>query len=386
MAKAIRKANKKAHITVLEKRDFFMSCPLSNAYLGGLKEVDLNVLCRDFYLAAKLHDYVFMHCEVTGFDRTQKKVFTTKGEVDYDYLVLSPGIGYDYKKQFPTWSEAKIRRLSQEAPAGLITGNEHVALKRELMEMEEGNVIITIPEGKFRCLTAPYERAAMIASYMNKAFIKGKVIVLDHSPKPRAKASAYMEAYDMLYRERIEYYNNVQVTDVDLDKKTVHVDGRELSYAVLNFIPPNRAHPLVEHSGISVNAWGGAKLSGAGFTSIDDAYVYVVGDAVGHDVPAMAQMANWAGRRAGQQIADRIAGMKVDLNATKLHERIGESYSMVSDLPEEAIMEDYEVLFEKRSMHTRTRLLKHQGAYRSDIFAQSGRKWFKGIMEDTFGV
>jgi hypothetical protein len=53
-------------------------------------------------------------------------------------------------------------------------GNEHVALKRQLDNMDDGNVYIVPPaKGKFRCPPAPYERTAMIANYMNKRFNGG---------------------------------------------------------------------------------------------------------------------------------------------------------------------------------------------------------------------
>lgn len=93
VAKELRKANKNIEVVLLEKRDNFMSCPYSNTWLGGAmdytdkKPVTLDTLSYDYYAPAMKYGYTFMQCEVTAINRTSKMVTTTKGIVEYDYLV-----------------------------------------------------------------------------------------------------------------------------------------------------------------------------------------------------------------------------------------------------------------------------------------------------------
>jgi len=194
MAKELRKQDKSIEVTVVEKKDIFMSCPISNLYLGGLESVTLASLSYDFYAPATKHGYSFVQAEVTAIDRAGKKLSTTAGDIAYDILVLSPGIAYDYEKQFPKWDAAKIQSVAQACPAALMPGSEHLALKRQLDNMDDGDVIIVPPaSGKFRCPPAPYERAAMVANYLKTEGIKGKVIVLDTRGGKFAKGAAFKE-------------------------------------------------------------------------------------------------------------------------------------------------------------------------------------------------
>jgi len=99
-AKNLAILNKNVEITLLEKKEIFHSCPYSNLYLGDIKDVKLEDLMHDYYKPAAKYGYDFISCEVTNIDRKLKKVFTSKGEIEYDLLVLSPGIEYNYKAQF----------------------------------------------------------------------------------------------------------------------------------------------------------------------------------------------------------------------------------------------------------------------------------------------
>lgn len=397
MAKEIRMNNKNAEVIVLEKRDIFMSCPFSNTYLGELEDVTLDTLTRDFYAPAKEFGYSFVQCEVTAINRKMKTVMTTAGKIQYDILALAPGIAYDYEKQFPKWSKEKIQMVAQQAPGALITGSEHLALKREISNLEEGNVIITVPSGKYRCPPAPYERACMIAHYMNEEEIDGKVIILDAAPKPRAKAAAFTEAFNELYKGRIEFRGGTSISDVDLDKKVIHytTEDKDLNeikhsekYEVLNLIPTNKANPVIKMAGIATNAWGAAKLAGAGFTSVDDSNVYVVGDAVGHGIPPSGQTANWAGKRAGKQIAKRLMGKKVDIMAGLPYKNANVCYSMVGGAPEEAIMVTHDFSFNGTVLKGKGMVPKNKmtGKFRSRGTGKATREWYRGIMSDMFGA
>jgi NADPH-dependent 2,4-dienoyl-CoA reductase/sulfur reductase-like enzyme len=128
-----------------------MACPFSNTLLGGLDGVTLDTFVGDYYQPSVKHGYNFIHATVTAIDRKSKTVTTTSGDISYDILVLSPGIAYDYEKQFPKWSKEKIAQVAQACPAALMPGNEHIALKRQLDNMDDGNVIIVPPaKGKYR--------------------------------------------------------------------------------------------------------------------------------------------------------------------------------------------------------------------------------------------
>ena len=403
-AKQLKKMNKDTEVVVLEKRDIFMSCPFSNTYLGGLEDVSLETLEHDLYAAAIKYDYNIVQCEVTGIDRNAKTVMTTAGDVGYDILLLSPGIAYDYQKSFPGIARAEACRIQKMAPAAMVAGSEHLALKRQLSNMDDGNVVITVPTGKYRCPPAPYERACMIANYMDKEGIEGKVIILDHATRPRAKAAAFEEAFATFYKDRIEFRGDCSDMSVDLDGKKIGYkvvelddDGKEVAkefsvdYQVLNFIPANKANAVMEMSGIELNPWGAAIMHGASFRSATDESIYVVGDCVGHAIPPSGQTANWAARQAATQIDHKLkSGKDMDLHSVLPTQAANVCYSMVSGDPDNAIMVTHDFSFnaKKNVIAGKGHVPKPKdgnGKFYSQGIGKATREWYRGIIGDLFG-
>lgn len=395
-AKYIRKQDKSVEVIVLEKRDIFMSCPFSNSLLGGLEDVSLDTLTHDLYSGAAAHGYELIQATVTNINRKLKTVYTNLGSIDYDILLLSPGIAYDYEGQFPNWSNKKIREVQQKAPAALMAGSEHLALKRMLEDMDDGNIIITKPNGKYRCPPAPFERASMIANYMKKEEIEGKVIILNAS-EGISKGAAFKESWKDLYGDKLEHRSNCTITDVDFDKGMIYydqvvgvdkdeediVEKKSEKFAVLNLIPQNKANPVVHMAGVDTNKWGAVKMNGASFRSASDENIYAVGDIVGHAIPPSGQTANWSAKQAAKEIVAVLKGQtkKVELP----YKSANVCFSMVGENPEEAIMVTHDFSFNGTVIKGKGNVPKTgKGKFRSKNTAKATREWYRGIMDDMF--
>ena len=391
VAKGLMKADKNFDVLVIEKNDTFMSCPFSNTNLGKLDGINLGTFVFDYAQPVDKHGYSMLHSEVVAIDRAAKTVTTAAGVVQYEILVLSPGIAYDYEGQFPTWSKDKIAQVARKAPSALIPGSEHVALERQLANMEDGNVVITVPNGKFRCPPAPFERASMIAAYMNKEDIQGKVIVLN--PKAKfAKFGAFMEAWKDLYSDRIVYVPESKIEDVDLDKKTVTYsndgDKETVKYEVLNLMPNNRSNPVVDMAGLetSTDSFKKVLMNGCSFQTKTDASVYAVGDVVAHAIPPSGQTANWSGKQCATEIANKLHGKSYTLPVKATPVSAGNvCYSMVGDKPEEAIMVTHDFSWTGTVIKGKGHVPKApSGKYRSKGTAKATRDWYRGVMADLF--
>ena len=407
VAKGLKKKDKNFDVLVIEKNDTFMSCPFSNTYLGKLKGINLGTFVHDYAQPVEKHGYGMLQAEVTGIDRTAKEIHTTKGIVKYEILVMSPGIDYNYEGQFPTWSQDKINHVRRVAPAALIPGKEHVILERNLNDMDDGNVIITVPSGKFRCPPAPFERACMIAAYMKKEEIEGKVIILNPSNKI-AKGAAFKEAWSELYGDIIEHRAYCSITDVDSNSKTVTYNEKVSTgkkdedtgddimkdvvktekYEVLNLITNNKANPVVEMSGVATtkDAFGKVLMNGCSFRTKTDENIYAVGDIVGHAIPPSGQTANWAGKQCVAEIAHRLHGKPYTLAVEKTPVKAGNvCYSMVGDNPEEAIMVTHDFSWTGAVIKGKGHVPKApDGKFRSSGTAKATRDWYRGVMADLF--
>lgn len=401
VAKQLRQKDSSIEVIVLEKKDIFMACPYSNAYLGGIEGVSLETLTHDYYAPAQAHGYEFIQTEVTAINRKAKMVTTTSGTISYDILVLSPGIAYDYESQFPTWSKEKIASVSRACPAALMPGSEHLALKRQLENMEDGNVVIIPPaSGKYRCPPAPYERTAMAAQYMKAEGIEGKVIVLDTRGGAFAKGAAFKESWKDVFGDKIQYNGNTKIVDINPETKTVTYKEfkdvedevgveKTLKYEVCNFIPINKASPVITMADIKTNAAGFAMMEGTSFRSVSDKNIYVLGDCVTHGIPPSGQTAIWGAKRAASEIISQLGGKAFDSKSGLPAKNANVCYSMINGNPNEAIMvtHDFDVNPTTGNLKNKGNVPKPtdgNGKFRSKGVGKLTTEWFNGVKRDLF--
>ena len=243
LAKHVKKFAPESEVTLVEKRDQFVSCPMSNEWLVDL--VDLEFLTYSYIDAAVNHDYRFVHAEALEVDKKNQLLKTTQGEIAYDYLVFAVGIGYDYF-EWTKGDEALQNRLEREYPAGFMPGSEHITIKEKIKNFKGGNFIITVPSGNYRCLAAPYERACLIADYFKHHQIKGKVIIMDESNKIRIKDKGFSTVFKEKYKDFIIYMPSSKILKFDLDKKIVETDFDEVSFEDAVFYPNIKAASILE--------------------------------------------------------------------------------------------------------------------------------------------
>ncbi|WP_353661610.1 hypothetical protein [Hydrogenimonas sp. SS33] len=396
VAKKLKIAYPEAEVAVLDKREIFMTGPMYNLMLGGIDRVTLGTLVHDRMIPAAKYGYRYFTTEVIDIDRVHKQVYTTRGIIDYTFLVLSPGIAYDYEKAFPKWGAEKIVRAKAEAPAALIPGQEFLTLLQQLKNVREGNIVVTVPMGKYRCPPAPYERACMFANYIRHHKLKSKVILIDSYDRPVSKTPAFEEAFKEVYPDIIEYYPSSIVTDVDFDNKTIAFDywgpgsgddgtPKKLSYALLNLIPNNRGSDVIKMARIKTLPWGSAVLKPPSYQSVTDEDIYVIGDCAGYDVfPESGQMANSMGTICAQHIAWRLQKKPFD-PAKDMPGNI--CISMIQSDPDRAISESHAITYVNGRFKVEGYIPFDTSTqqYRSPLIAEMLFDWYDGIMEDIFG-
>ncbi|MFK5975863.1 MAG: FAD/NAD(P)-binding oxidoreductase [Sulfurovum sp.] len=400
LAKSLRGLDSSIEVTLIEKNSIFMAYPLTNSLLGGVENIALDRFVADYYQPARNHGYCFVNATVTDIDRESKVVASTVGNFAYDILVLATGIAYDYKRQFPHWTKKKINQVSQSIPAGLISANEILALKREIDNLKGGDVVIIPPAvDKYKCPPAPYERASMIAYHIKEKKLKSKVIILDTKDGIFSKDKAFFESWKDLYADIIEYRGLTEIKDVDLESKsisyiefanakdTIGVEKTQ-KYEVCSLMPINRCSPVIEMAELDMDDNGYAIMDGYSFKSKTDDSVYVIGDAVTHDIPASAQTAMWSATKASLQILAQLNNKVYDPIAGLPAKSASVCFSTVSGKPEEGIMITHSfdadgngLLVAKGDIMETD---KTTGKYRSTDTAKASRDWFASIMKELF--
>lgn len=383
VAKYLKELNQNIRITLIEKNEQFVSCPFSNAYLGEVQDVTLQTLTFDYANTMKKFEYDFINEEVLTINRKTKEVSTATHTLSYDFLILCGGIEYHYEAL--NLEDTLIEELKQKAPAGLKPPLEHQRLKHMIETFKGGNFIISIPSGNYKCPPAPYERACMIAHYFKTHAIEGKVILLDPREKPAAKSKEFLEVFETLYKEYIEFQGLTHFKTIDFktkkitieyfDKEALEYKEKNISFECANIIPPNKANNLIALANLELTKEGWAKLKEPTFQSSIDDLVYILGDAQGqYPFPKSAQMANSSALQVALEINHILLNQPFDYSNNPLGNIC---YSFISDTKAVSIAHTftYEPSIQTTSMISPI----------DEGIAVSAKLWYEGLTSTILG-
>ena len=310
MAKYLKIHNPAFDVVLIDKRPEFISFPASNCWLAD--QVNLDFLTHSYIDAAKSHNYHFLNATVLGFDRESKKVFTSNGFINYDYMVLAPGIEYDYSRIGVDDPVAQMQ-LYNNFPGGFVNSSELLTIKRKLNTFKGGTFILNVPNGEYRCTAAPYERACMAAAIFKKRRVKAKILLLDMNADIRIKKQGFEKAFSSLYADYINYLPSSEISGVDIDEKTVSTDFDDYSFDDAIIYPPVRASSLLEDAGIA-NMKTAQKIAHTDpykYHVIGDEYVYVTGDSRSQPFSKGGHTANSEAQYVAEVIAAHALGKEV---------------------------------------------------------------------------
>jgi sulfide dehydrogenase [flavocytochrome c] flavoprotein subunit len=184
-------------------------------------------------------------------------------------------------------------------------------LRRQLEAMPDGGVVgLAIPANPFRCPPGPYERISMIASYLQKAKPKSKILALD-AKESFSKQGLFQDAWKELYGSLIEWVplsKDGNVTRVDPKEKIFETElGTRHKVAVGNVIPPQSAGKIAIDAGLT-NASGWVPISSRTLEAQNAQHIYVIGDAtIAAPLPKSGYIANSMSKQA---VAAAVAALE----------------------------------------------------------------------------
>ncbi|UQR65835.1 NAD(P)/FAD-dependent oxidoreductase [Bradyrhizobium sp. C-145] len=303
-ARALKRADAKLQITLIEPNKTFISCPFSNEVIAGLRDMEAQQFGYD-KLAAEGISVVAQ--AATTIDTQKRSVTAADGEAfGYDRLVLSPGIDF-HVEALPGYDDA----ASEKMPHAWKAGPQTLLLRRQLEAMADGGTVaIAIPANPSRCPPAPYERASLIAHYLKTTKPRSKILILDAKDafsQQRLFERAWKELYgDMI--ERVALSQGGRVTSVDAASKTIVTEFGNYTPDVANVIPPQRAGRIAEIAG-AADATGWCPIDPVTFESKLVKDIHVIGDAcLGGGIPKSASAASAQGKACAAAIIALLAG------------------------------------------------------------------------------
>jgi len=280
-AKYLRVLDPAIAVTLVERETLYTSCPLSNEVISG--ERDIKTL-EVGYDGLRQHGVEILHDEAGQIDPVKKTVATAGGKtLEYDALVLSPGVDFDFGA-----IEGLTRELAEtRLPHAWKAGPQTLLLKRQREGMPDGGTfIIVVPPGPFRCPPGPYERAAQVALHCKThGKAKSKVLILDANDSFSKKAlfeQAWKELYGYGEGGMIEWVpasKDGKVERVDPETLTCYAGFGEYKGDVVNVIPPHHAGKIAKDLGLATFKDKWCEVRPENMESTKQKDIYVVGDA-----------------------------------------------------------------------------------------------------------
>lgn len=301
----LRQAGAALDVTLVDRQAQFRALPLSSAWLAGqgperLPRVDLAT-------HVQAQGARFVAAEVQALDPGRRRVHSSAGVLDYDWLLLASGASSDDAAWYGGDARAQAE-ARQRFPAGF-QADELDRLQQGLQAFAGGELLLTVPPPPYRCPPAPYERAVLLAGWIRARGLKARITLLD--------AGAGMPRYTRLFAERwrglIEHRPYSEVRRVDPWAKTVQVDDGEWRFDHALLLPPMGAGPLAAQAGLLAQGPDGrpsrwAAVDAATLRSPRDARIFLAGDLLDRvsilfgAYPKTAQIAAELGHAAARQI------------------------------------------------------------------------------------
>jgi NADH dehydrogenase FAD-containing subunit len=372
-AKYIRTWDPSIEVTLIDREPKFVSCPLSNLVLAGLKTLDNLTLTYDA-LKSKYGVRVVVD-SVTAIDTDKRVVTTAKGSFPYDRLILSPGIDFRFD-QVDGYDDKAQQTILHAWKAG----EQTLKLRRQVESMRDGGlIVIGMPLAPYRCPPGPYERVCLIANYLKRAKPKSKIIMLDANPDVASKKPLFMKAWNTLYKDWVEYRPNSKVVKVNAEGMIASTEFEDIKADVINIIPPQRAGHVAELAGVRTDSNGvWCPASFVTYESKAKPNVHVIGDALLSNFPKSGHMANNMGKVCANAVVELLNGRQPDPVPVVSNT----CYSAVSEDRAIHIATVFRYNPEKNEMTAQP-----GGGISSDLSEEEAiyaEAWAEGIWSDTF--
>ncbi len=378
----LRKLAPQAEVVLIDRNPSFFSSPLSNMWLVGM--VDGELLSQDYLTVSQRMGWRFVQAEVEAVDRTQRRVTTSLGSLDYDWLVLAPGIRYQYEAWFGN-DRVAADAARQRFPSAYASNSEFLAIKRSLQGFKGGELVMTLPPPPQRCPPSPYERACLIAWYFKTNKIKGHITILDHKPNVMPIGPGYRAAFEQLYKDYITYVPNAHVQEVDPFNKRIRTAAGDQKFDHAILMAPHKAGDLAWLAGtVSDKSDGWADVDQVTMQVKGDERAFVIGDAIQavsslpfRYYPKSAHIANRLGRIVAYQISEKLAGRTPE---RRLPDNL--CYMVVNGTPGEALNVQFDYDFDAEG---RVRQVQRDFNERTPALFKDDFLWIDHMFEEMFG-
>ena len=292
--------------TLVEQSVSYVSCPFSNAVIGGLRDIHAQTFT---YEAIRKDGIELLAARAQGVDAQAKTVTLEDGTtLAYDRLVVAPGVDLRFDA-IPGYDEPAAETIPHAWKAGAQTA----LLRAQLVAMKDGGTfVMSVPANPYRCPPGPYERVSLIANYFKAAKPNAKIVILD-AKDAFSKQKLFEAGWAELYPGMIDWIslsNGGAVKSVDPRAMSLTTDFETYKADAANVIPPQKAGMIARLAGVA-DRTGWCPVHPETFESTLVSGIHVIGDAaIMGAIPKSAFAANGQGKACATAIAALLAGQQ----------------------------------------------------------------------------
>ncbi len=328
-AKYLRLGDPGIEVVLVEPNRQFISCPFSNLVLSGLRSIDSLTFSYD---GLRKHGVTLIHEMAIAIEPDAKRVRVGEGYVQYDRLVVSPGVEFQ-------WEQVEGLAPNQDKVLhAWKAGPQTTELAKQIQSMADGGIfVLTVPPIAYRCPPGPYERVCQVAWYLKANKPRSKLIVLDANQNIVSKTALFREAWKAY--PNIDYRASSKVVAVDPTVREVRTEFDKVKYDVINLIPPQRAGTVAVQADLVGADKRWCEVDHTTYESGKHKGIRGIGDStIGLPVPKSGNVANAMGKISATAIVQLLNGKPVPAMPPG-----NTCYSWVSDREAIAVVNAYKI-------------------------------------------
>jgi sulfide:quinone oxidoreductase len=230
-------------VVVVEKQSIFSLCAFNMRFMIGEIKNQREVERALSELAHK--DIEWVQGEILEIDPATRRVSTSSGTLEGDYLIIALGAEKD-GGSIPGFTESAYN---------LYEASDAFLIHKSLQELDEGRAIVLICSIPFSCPAAPYEAAFLMDSAFRNMGKRQQVEIAIYTPelKPMAGAGPKMgDALIGMLKERdIKYYPQQKLQRIENGDRKIIFESGKVPFELLVGIPPHVAPKVVGDAGLT---------------------------------------------------------------------------------------------------------------------------------------
>ncbi len=283
-------------VTLIDKSDAFVFGFSKLDVMFGRRSIDE---VRLAYRHITKPNVEFRQETVLTIDPHAKRVVTDQGTYDADIVVIALGADLDVDAT-PGLAQCGHEFYSPEGAAHL---------QDTLAGFDQGNIVIAVLGGFFKCPPAPYETAFMLHDLLTRRGVRDRctISLITPMPKPIPISDEVSNAILALCDERgIRYSHATWVDQLDPGHQVAQLrNGDTVPFDLLLAVPVHRAPQVVIDSGLTDDGWIAVDPATLA-TKFPD--VYAVGDITSAPVPRAGVIAEGEASTVADVLIHKLRG------------------------------------------------------------------------------